>query len=847
MYPTLWKYTAGEVRRRPGRTLLTLLGIAIGVATWVSIWMATHATQHTYREMFETLSGRAALEVVAEGLGGFDESVSVELASVPGVRAALPVVQAPAAVVGRAGAVPAFVLGIDAERDGAARDYALQDGRMLGAAGGSEPGVLLEAGFAEANGFELGQPVPLWTPSGSVRLPVVGLLEPRGAASFNGGAVVFMARPLAQRLFNLPGRVNGVHLVLAEGADPRPVEAAVRARLPIGLTVQAPARRGELAQEAMLATEQGLGSLSVVSLVAGGVVILNAFLMNLGERRRQLAILRALGATAAQVTRLLLAEALALGLAGTLLGFPLGLVLAKILLGVTAQTMGVTPPDLPWAPAPFLCALVLGPGMALAATFLPARRAGRRSPLVDLAPGRAGGPEPVHRGPAYAGLACLVGLAGFVLGGGVQLFPPTVTPSLMAGWAALYVLACALVVPLVLVPLLRLAGVVLRPWLGREGDLALRQLDRRRSRTALTVGVLVVALAISLGYGNTLLVLVQDIHAWIERETYADYYVRSTVPDVTTMITGATLPDALGDDLAAVDGVAQVDRFRWVPARAGGQPVLVVALSFSLDRPLPLDVVKGDGRNVLAGLCRGEAALGTGLAQRLGLGVGDALRLETPHGPTSLRVAGSVREYTTGGMALYLDWDTARRLFDLDGAHTFIITARPGAGPALGDRLRALCRERGLICQSTADLRAWFKPKLEASSASCYALLGLVFLVAALGLVNTLTMNVLEQTRTLGVLRAIGLQRGQLRRLVLAQALALGLISLVPGLLLGFGLAYLANQSTEPLQGHRLPFRLDFGFSAGCLGAVLLIGVVTAYFPVRRAARLRIIEALRYE
>src|SRR5207244_2149508 len=160
------------------------------------------------------------------------------------------------------------------------------------------------------------------------------------------------------------------------------IAADIQARLPSGLTVQTPATRGDLAHDSLFATELSLSSLSVVSLVAGAFVILNSFLMNLGERRQQLAILRAIGATRAQVTRLLLREAALLGVTGTLLGIVLGIGLAMGLRQIMEQLLAVTLPPASWTAAPFVAALILGPGMALAATYLPARRAGRRAPLA---------------------------------------------------------------------------------------------------------------------------------------------------------------------------------------------------------------------------------------------------------------------------------------------------------------------------------------------------------------------------------------------------------------------------------------------------------------------------------
>src|SRR5262249_11341692 len=152
----------------------------------------------------------------------------------------------------------------------------------------------------------------------------------------------FMPLATAQRLFALRKRINAVHLVLDDGIDPQRLAADLREHLPTGLIVQSPTNRGALGQEVLLMTQQGLGSLSVVSLVAGAFVILNAFLMNLGERRRQLAILRALGATRRQITRLLLREAVWLGVTGTALGIGVGALLAGVALRLAAGLMGLS-------------------------------------------------------------------------------------------------------------------------------------------------------------------------------------------------------------------------------------------------------------------------------------------------------------------------------------------------------------------------------------------------------------------------------------------------------------------------------------------------------------------------
>jgi putative ABC transport system permease protein len=833
------------MQRRPGRTVLTLLGITLGVAASVAIALTLRTTRRAHREMFEAVGGRASLEVVAEGLGGFPASLADELGRVEGVRAAVPVIHTPALLVGARGAVPVLALGVDPARDGAARDYALRRGRPLG----DGPGALLEAGFAEANGLDVGARAELLTVGGQAPVRVAGLLEPRGAAAFNGGAVAFLPLPAAQRLFRLAGQVNCVQLVLAEGADPDEVEAAVRGRLPAGLTVQVPSARAVSGRHLIASSELGLATLGTVSVVAGAFVILNAFLMSLGERRRHLAILRALGATRSQVARLLLREAALLGGAGAALGVGLGWALSLGLRQVMGQVMTLTLPAPAWSWGPALIGLALGPGIALAAAYLPARRAGRRAPLDDLLQRRDAPSGPLPAWPGYLGLALVALVLLLVRALTWGWIPPAVAIPCIPPAMALYLVGCALVLPLILRPLLRLARAVVRPVLGVEGSLALRLLERRPVRTALTAGVLLVAVLFALGFGQAFENQLRHINTWLAQVADGgDFFIRGAWPDATSAVTTAPLPEALPEEIQNLDSrVARVDRYRYIPTQACGQPVVVLAYTFGRDRPPPLPLVAGDPEAVRAGLRRGETVVGTLLAQRLGLAAGDSLVLQTRHGPRPLRVAGLATEYTAGGMALYLEWDVARQLFDTRGAHALTITAQPGQADALRPVLRAFCAGRHYLFESNAEMRSHFDRQTRDFRALIWALVALVFVVAALGVVNTLTMNVLEQTRELGALRAIGMRRGQVARTVLAQALGLGLVSLAPGTAAGLGLAYLMHVSTYPIMGQVVPFRLDPVLAAGCFVVALAVAAAAGYVPARRAARLRPVEALQYE
>jgi putative ABC transport system permease protein len=842
-FPTLWTYTAREMQRRPGRTLLTLLGIVIGVATIMATWVTVDATRRAYRDLFEQATGRASLEVVAQGYGGFDATLVAQIKAVPGVKAALPAIQTPAALVGPSGTIPVLVLGIDPVRDGIVRDYPLREGRQLGDA----DGILLEAGFAATHRCEVGTTAHLWTPTGLALLPVQGLMEPSSTATLNGGAVVVMPLGTAQRLFGLTNQVNTVHLVLDSDIDQERVESDLRACLPQDLVVQAPASRAGLAQDILLFAQQGFASLSVVSLVAGAFVILNSFLMNLGERRRQLAILRTLGATRIQVTYLLLGEALFLGVCGTALGIAVGMVLTLASVRIVATVLGVAPQDVHWTARPFLVAVLLGPGMSIAATFVPARRAGQRRPLEELVPRRRGPGRPLRRWPCLAGLGLLS--APMVLETGLRRgwFMSSSAPALMAGSTMLFLIGSALVLPLLLPGLLRAAGLILVPFFGVASRLAIRNLDRHRARTTLTVGVLMIAVVFAIAFGTALLNWIQGLHRWSTKFVSGSFYVRCSIPDLTTQVTGATLPESIGQELQTLEGVERVDSISAVPARAADFQVMVLAMTLSPQSRFPFELVEGNLSEAVHKLQQGEVVLGTRIASRLRLYAGMAIMLETRHGPRQLRVAGIARDYSAGGMVVVMDLAKAKQLFAMKGILCFVVSAPEEAGPALGGRLQAYCRERNLVLQSKAEMHDWFESKIAGAVVFCWVLLALAFVVSSLGVLNTLTMGLLEQTREIGVLRALGMNRGQVRSLVMCQALAIGVASLAAGLLLGITWSYWMPLPGDPLVGPPHATHLDLRLIGGCILAALGVPILASLFPSRNAAKLAVSGALRHE
>jgi putative ABC transport system permease protein len=307
------KLTVREFRRRPGRATLTLLSIAIGIAAYISVSLAINTAREETRKMYAAVTGRAALEITTENSGKVPPDLIAQLQAIGGVKAAIPSVQRFTVLYSEHKQFQLFLMGIDPAEDPGVRDYQVAEGSFL--EGGNN--ILLEESFARAAGIHVNDKVKLLTASGRPQpFTVGGLLSPSGVAGFNKGGTVFMPLKTALRLFPRPG-INHIDIVPAESANEETLVADVKRLVPAGLDVHRPVMRTQVAEEKSLNIELGLQFASMLTGTLAVFIIANTFLMNIGERRQQLAVLRAVGATRGQVVRMLLGEGAVLGVVGT--------------------------------------------------------------------------------------------------------------------------------------------------------------------------------------------------------------------------------------------------------------------------------------------------------------------------------------------------------------------------------------------------------------------------------------------------------------------------------------------------------------------------------------------------
>ncbi len=403
-----------------------------------------------------------------------------------------------------------------------------------------------------------------------------------------------------------------------------------------------------------------------------------------------------------------------------------------------------------------------------------------------------------------------------------------------------------LAMPLVRSPMLWIAGRLLRRLFGMEGHIAVRQVGRRPVRTALTAGVIAALMMVSIGFGNTMANSIDDTRAWGRRISEIDFFVRAFLPDAG-IVAAASLPEATALEVARFEHVGSVEKLNFVPVTAAGRPALLLAKTFVADREPLVDLVEGDSRALGSRLAGGEVVVGTTLALRAGLSIGDKIEIETREGPRDFLIAGLITEYTAGGMAVYMDWELAKRLFRLNGVHVLAVNVDDAAAAEATAGLSEYCAARGYMLESRAGFRQMIDDAMAGVFGSYWVLMILGFVVAGLGIVNTLTMNVLEQTREIGLLRAVAMKRGQLKRMIVAQALSIALVGVVPGALFGVLFSVLMHSATQPLTGQVMEYRFEASLAVACLVGAVLMVVAASIPPARAAGRLSIVKALQYE
>lgn len=826
------RYLAG----RRLRTALTTLAVVFGAAVIFAVNALLPSVLAAMQGSLLGVAGQVDLTVSSASGETFDADALAAVRRMPGVAAAAPAFRRQAVLPTPAGAPLSLeIVGLDPTTAETVRRYPIGAGRFL--APDDDRAAVLTPTAAQALGLGVGDPLRLPTPRGRAELAVVGTLAGRGEDQ--------LLLPLAtmQQLFGEPGRINTIELGIAAGADAPTVRRDLERAL-------GPAYRvGGVALESDAYANLQLGYVALnlfglLTLFMGGFLIFNTFRTVVVERRRDLGLLRAVGATRRAVVGLIVLESALQGVVGTALGLLLGyglvLVANAALWSVLEQYLRVRTASVLLPFEAFALAIGLGIGVTVVAGLLPALGASRLPVLAALKPQP---PAPLTR---RIGAGALVGGLLLVL---ATLAILSGSPTAIGLGALLFLAALVALTPTLVEPLAHLLKGAATALLPAEGRIAAGNLRRQPGRVAVTASALMIALAI--------IVALSGLTASIER-TFLGYLDRSLASDILL------LPPSIGlwssnvgvgaefeAELARVPGIGDWASLRYAGAQVGAARVQVFGIDpVAYPKVAAITFDQGDAR-AYAELARGRAAIVTPIfAAGAGLRLGDSVALLTPEGEREYRIAAIGAEYLTAKVnALYISQANLAADFHRTEDGLVLANLAPGADPAevRAELAKLLEHYPQLTLSWGAEWRAEQRAVFRQSLVGLYVALVVLIVPSLLGLINTLAIGVLERTRELGVLRAVGATRGQVRRLVLAEALLIGAIGTAFGLLAGLVLGYALTAALAAVVSSSLSYSFPLAGLAAAVGVALALAVLASLLPARQAARLQIVAALQYE
>ncbi len=857
-----------RAREHPLRTLLTVAGTMLGVAVLVAVVLVNRTITSSVAAAIDDISGKADLQV-SGGPQGLEENLLETLRAVPGVYKATPVVQEVARVASSATNTSTHgealagqqltILGIhllgdddyfrsykSSEIDEIKRDPLL----FLN----STTNLILSEEFARKFGLRLMDKLPLLTPSGRQDFTVWGLIRDERMARALGGAVAVMYYQATQVAFQRGSMVDRFDVAVEHGKSPEQVRNAISQALKSSASVEHPQRRGERVNNLLGSFRQALVIASALALLVGMFLIYNTISISVAQRQTEIGILRALGMTRSQVRVLFTLEGTLLGFVGSGLGILAGLWLSRTMLvfmtrAVSEVYLQVHATDVSVDPPLLVLGLLLGTFGALISALLPAREATQVSPISAL---RGFGLSTAAPPPPKLRFTDI--LAVLLLGSAwpvSQIAPIHGQP--IPGYAAIaeVMLASLLLTPRALLLTAFLFEGLLRGVLGIEGQLACGNLRRSLNRSAITVGALLVSVSTVTALAVLLSSFERSTLKWIDQTIPADLFITSASPFAAST-KNSHMSEALFEPLRSLPGVEAVNRVRVVDVDFRDTEIKLVAVDWAVEhRYGHFTFLAGDFNSANTALENGTGLLASeNFVRRFGLGLGATVTLMSPGGPRELPIAAVVVDYTSDQGALFLSRPTYTKIWQDTRVDTYKLHLVKGTDlEQVRQRISAMFGEsHTLFILSNAELKLEIRRVLAQTFQLADALQMVALLIAALGIINTLLAAVLDRMREIGVLRAIGGLRRQIRRIILVEALLLGICSGLFGIGCGLMCGEILLRSVNTVQ---LGWLWQFAFPGPALlrlfGLVMLAATIAGWFPARQAARLPIIRALKYE
>ncbi len=842
-----WPY----FRKHVLRTLLTTAGVVLGVAVFTAITTANDSVRLAFTQTIDRLAGRTDLQITA-GEAGFDEEVLEIVQDAPSVQVAVPVIEA---VVdsGLRGQGSLLVLGVDMTGDRTLREYdfdeaddeILDDPLVFLAQPDS---IILTRTFADRNQLSVDSQIALGTVMGERRFTVRGIMTPSGFSSAFGGNLAIMDIYAAQRMFGRGRTFDRIDVVVAPGTTVAEAQEELSGLLGPGFDVQEPSGRGRQFVAMTAAYSFMVNVSSLFALFIGVFIIYNSFAIAVTQRRSEIGILRALGASRRQVRRLFLAESAVMGIVGSAAGVVFGLAVAG---GVTTSignlfgnVYGVAqrPDGIAVQPALIAAAVVIGVLTSLLAAFVPAQQAARVDPVQALQKGK------IQASSARANRARTILAAAC---GVVSVVFATQGDSRIAFYAAygLFVAAALLATPLLSLVLTRVLRPALRSARPVEGALAADSLIGAPRRTSASVTGVMLSLALVVGFGGMARASYEAIVEWMDVAFNPDLFV---LPSQDIVVRTLRFPPDMTAELSSIAGVRELQRVRSARIAFRQTPVMLVATDIaSMGDTSRRRQVAGDTGEMYRLTAAGQGLIvSDNLAQLHGLRVGETLEIAAPHETIELPLAGIVVDYTEQQGTVFMDLSLFRRYWGDDTISAFRLYLDPDARPEdVKERiLERYAGERQVFVLANHELKEYIVRITDQWFGLTWVQVGIAVFVAVLGIANTLTVSITDRRRELGVLRAVGGLHGQVRGTIWIEALGIGALGLALGLMFGAAnLYYVIEMVHRDVIGMRFDYTYPTAVALAMVPTILGAAWIAAVWPAESAVRAPLVEALEYE
>ncbi|MDR1852223.1 MAG: ABC transporter permease [Propionibacteriaceae bacterium] len=826
---------------RGKRSVFTTLAVTIGVTLVFGLNSIAPTLENAFIKTMSQTAGNIDVSVTGSFGQDFSASVADEVSQTAGIAAVSPEVQKTSPIPSNGPTDPdrpssATVIGV--QQGSPVRSWPLAEGRAL--APSDQRAVVMNSDVAQKLGLGVGDTLTLPAAVGSIPLTVVGLLNQNSGP---GETQVFIPLSTAQSMFGLGGRLTTVNAEFTKDADKSAVQAALQAKLGDDYTVGGLASDSSLLASMQVA-EMAYMMFGLFAMATAAFIILNSFRTVVAERRHDIGMLRAVGMKRRQVLAMFLVESALQGAAGSLVGLVLGALMAYgvfALLGPMVESfMHMSLGNPVFEPSTALISLLIGVGVTIVSALWPARQAAKISPMEALRPQDNAVFRKTSTRQAWAGL----GVAVFSI---FCLF--TGDTNLIGLGAVLILVAVALVLPVLVDPLSKLFGRLIDVIFKNEGAIARSNITRNPSRSATTASAVTLSLAAIVAMVSVITSILAGFTKYLDDSMSADYMF---IPQSIVLAEGnVAAGPQMAQRVADTEGIRAVSTIRLAMAREGSSQVQVLGI----DPATYLDVAEivwntGSSDQAISQLAAGRWVIANGIyATQHSLRPGMGVELDTPSGRKTYFVAGIGNDYLNSKIStLYTSQANLARDFDVDEDIMVFADRTAGSDAAQVEaRLQKIADDYPAFkLYDAATLREENIATFNMASAMFDVLIFALAIPSLLALSITLTISVLGRRREIGMMRAIGATRKQVRKMVVAESLLLALIGTAFGSVTGLWLGYALDRATSAV-GWEVPYVFPWDGLLVTIVAGVVFAVLAARGPSKSAAGLVVVEALRAE